>query len=401
MKLKTGILILLSGIALSSPAQDMNDLIRRSAARLENGQYSSAAELCREALSTDKDYRLYLIMADAQLAMGLSSEAEDLYQKASNIVDGAGDFGLAIIYADRNDPQKMVYHLEKHLRSPFKKTESEILLNDHFTSLQSSMEWKNLWKRSWYTELEKGLSEALYLIENSRLEELEHLENNLLPLYSDKPSMQYLQGLVSMAHGDIRGAQDKIRKSISEGYINPGAYLNFIDILIKDRNYAEAANISEKANELFPSESLFVLKLAESNRLLGDRDRAAELVKYYLVLYPDSEAGLSMAGQISNEKRSYSEALKYFTRSIDLYPGNADHYIDRADVYSRTQTWQYAITDYSMALDLDPGNGDVYYKKGSALLRIGNIDDACRDFRMALKYGNKKAASEINKHCIR
>lgn len=401
MKLKTGILILLSLIAVSITAQDQNDYIRRSAAKLNNGQFSDAVVICREALRIKEDYRLYLILADAQLAMGLNMEAEDSFRKASGIAEGAGDFGLAIISADRNDALKLVYHLEKHLRSPFKKTESEIMLNEHFSPLQSSDEWKNLWKRSWYTSLEKGLSEASYLVKSGRLEELQNLEKDLFPVYKDEAAMEYLEGMVSMAMGDLKGTQGKIREALNKGYTGSGAYLDFIDALIKDRNYAEAVSIGEKANELFPMESVFILKLAEANRLLGDRDRAAIIAKSYLDLYPESEEGLSLAGRILNEKRSYTEALKCFTKSIDLYPGNADHYVDRADVYSRTQTWQYAISDYSMALDLRPGDGDVYYRKANALLKMGKLDDACRDFKMALKYGNKKAASEINKHCIR
>ncbi len=401
MKLKTGILLLLSLIAVSITAQDQNDYIRRSAAKLNNGQFSDAAGICNEALRVKEDYRLYLILADAQLAMGLSIEAEDSFRKASGIAEGAGDYGLAIISADRNDALKLVYHLEKHLRSPFKKTESEIMLNEHFYPLQSSDEWKDLWKRSWYTSLEKGLSEASYLEKSGRLEELQNLEKDLLPVYRDEAAMEYLEGMVRMALGDVKGAQGKIREALNKGYTGSGAYLDFIDVLIKDRNYAEAVSIGEKANELFPMESVFILKLAEANRLLGDRDRAADLAKSYLDLYPESEEGLSLAGRILNEKRSYTEALKCFTKSIDLYPGNADHYVDRADVYSRTQTWQYAISDYSMALDLRPGDGDVYYRKANALLKMGKLDDACRDFKMALKYGNKKAASEINKHCIR
>lgn len=401
MKIKTLILLLLFLLTFSAGAQDQSAYVRHAAAEFNKGKYSSASIICREALSKSEDYRLYLILADAQFALGMSIEAETYYQKASYIAQGAGDLGLALIYADRNDPKKLTYYLEKHLRSPFKKSESEIMLNQHFSSFHSTDEWKNLWKRSWYTGLEKGLEEADYLINSGRLEELVNLQNRLVPVYRDKAAMIYLEGLVKIATGDNKSGLEKIREALDEGYNKPDAYFSFIDALIKDRRYAEAANVSEQANYLFPAESEFILKLAESCRLSGDRDRAAKIAESYLDLYPASEEGLSLAGKILREKGSYSDALKYFSKSIELYPGNADHYIDRADVYSLTKTWQYAISDYSMALDLKPADADVYYRKGSALLKMGKLDDACRDFRMALKYGNNRAASDINKHCIR
>ncbi len=401
MKIKTLILLLLFLLTISIRAQDQTANIRKAAAEFNKGNYISSSLICREALSNSEDYRLYLILADAQGALGMSAEAESSYQKASYIALGAGDLGLALIYADRNDPEKLVFYLEKHLRSPFKKSESELMLNQHFSSFQTTDEWKNLWKRSWYTGLEKGLEEADYLVNNGRLEELVSLQNRLIPVYRDEAAMIYLEGLVMITTGDNKSGLEKIRLALDEGYNKPDAYLNFIDVLIKERRFTEAVNISENASDLFPAESEFLLKLAESNRLAGDRDRAAEIAEAYLDLYPTSEDGLSLAGKILREKGSYSDALKYFSRSIELFPGNADHYIDRADVYSLTKTWQYAIYDYSMALDLKPDDADAYYRKGTALLNTGKLEDACRDFRMALKYGNNRAASEINKHCIR
>jgi len=401
MKLYISTLFLFFCVVSNSASQDLNDFIRRSSANQESKNYALAAEICNKALLLGKDYRLYLILADAQYNMGNSDNAISSYEMASISNPGAGDLGLAAIYAERGDSQKAVSYLENHLRSPYKKAESEIMLNKHFSSIQPSMEWKNLWKRSWYTELEKGLSEALYLIENKRIEELEGLEQHLLPLYREEAAMKYLQGLVKMAYRDLKGAQADFRASIESGFSSPEAYYYFIDVLIEDRNYFEAVNVCDKAMSTYPNETGYLLKKADANRRVGDREKAVADINIYLELFPGSEEGLSLAGRIMSEKRSYTEALKYYSKSIDLYPGNADHYIDRADVYSRTGTWQFAVMDYSMALDLRPADGNVYYRKGMALLKIGRHDDACRDFRMALKYGNKKAASEISRNCIR
>jgi tetratricopeptide (TPR) repeat protein len=400
MKLVINILFLSLCLTSGSAGQDLDDYLMRSAASIENKQYGLTIELCSKALKTETDYRIYLLLAEAHQKSGTASNAIEYYQQANKLKSGSGDMGLAIIYAGQ-DHEKSIVHLERHLKSDNKIPRSEIILDPAFSILQKTDEWKNLWKRSWYTELERGISEANYLIDNGRLDELNSLEDHLIPVYRDDPGMNYLLGIVSSAKSDYKSSIGLFKQSLEGGYSTPEAWNLYIDALIEEKNYFEAVNACENAISLYPEKPALILLRANANRKAGDRSRAIDDVKLFLELYPESEEGLSMAGRLMNENRSYSEALKYYSRSIDLYPGNPDNFIDRADVYSRTLTWEYAIYDYSMALDLRPADGDVYYRKGVALMKSGRLDDACRDLKMALKYGYKKAAAEINKNCIR
>ena len=93
--------------------------------------------------------------------------------------------------------------------------------------------------------------------------------------------------------------------------------------------------------------------------------------------------------------------MEYYSENLKLHPANPHNYVDRANIYYMSKSWENAISDYAMALDLKPDNPDAWLNKGICLLNKGNTEDACHDFRKALSLGNKKAASYISSNCIK
>ena len=95
------------------------------------------------------------------------------------------------------------------------------------------------------------------------------------------------------------------------------------------------------------------------------------------------------------------KALEYFSKNLKLHPNDPECYIDRADSYFISKTWDLAINDYSMSLDLKPSNSDVWLNKGIALLNSGKVEDACHDFRISFRLGNKRVTDYISRNCIK
>jgi L,D-transpeptidase ErfK/SrfK len=93
--------------------------------------------------------------------------------------------------------------------------------------------------------------------------------------------------------------------------------------------------------------------------------------------------------------------LEYFSRNLKLHPNDPECYIDRANSYFISKSWDLAIDDYSMSLDLKPANSDVWLNKGIALLNSGKVEDACHDFRISFRQGNKRVADYISRNCIK
>lgn len=400
--MKKAIFILItfvSGALLN--AQTGNYEIARAEAHVEEGRYQKAITECEKALSITDDYRIYLILGKAYKNIGNADKAIKAFAKASYLAPGSGDFSTACLYSTLGDSEKALLFLETHLKSEYKLTEREILLNPELKILEGKSGWKKLWIRDWYSDMEEGLAEARYLADNERLSELEDLISYLKPKYEASAGIEYIMALYSGLTGDKKSELAHYRNAAKESDSDRFFLQAYINTLIEQREYFEAVEATSKALDLYPSEKEFILQRAKSLKGAGNPDEAMKMTLLYLEISPNNEQGLALAGDIAFEKRSYSDALKFYSSGIELYPGNPDNYINRANVYSNTSTWEFAISDYSMALDLDPRNAEVYFNKAYALLKTGNRDDACRDYRMALKYGNKKASAAINKNCIR
>jgi tetratricopeptide (TPR) repeat protein len=108
-----------------------------------------------------------------------------------------------------------------------------------------------------------------------------------------------------------------------------------------------------------------------------------------------------MAGKAESVSGNNLNALKYFSENLKLHPNDSECYVDRADSYFISKSWDWAIKDYTMSLDLDPGNSDVWLNKGISLLNTGKTDDACHDFRKSFSMGNKRASEYISRNCIK
>jgi len=51
-----------------------------------------------------------------------------------------------------------------NLLSRYRKSEKEVLLDPAFTTIEYTPEWRQFWKKEWFTALETGISELEYYI---------------------------------------------------------------------------------------------------------------------------------------------------------------------------------------------------------------------------------------------
>ena len=107
---------------------------------------------------------------------------------------------------------------------------------------------------------------------------------------------------------------------------------------------------------------------AECYRKTGENDKALKDIEKYLDLYPENKDALSLAGKIEAVSGDNLKALDYFSRNLKLHPNDPECYVDRANSYFVSRSWDWAIKDYSMSLDLSPANSDAWLNKGIALL---------------------------------
>jgi len=117
---------------------------------------------------------------------------------ANAIKQGAGDFGLSRIYALRREASTSMYHLASCLRSTFRRSEKEIMLDPAFTAIENSPEWRNFWKEARFSTYEKSIAELEYYYSAGKREEAESVLLMLEREYPGTEAHQYAASLVSM-----------------------------------------------------------------------------------------------------------------------------------------------------------------------------------------------------------
>ena len=377
------------------------DYILKARALTEAGKPEQAIIILNGAIAGTKESRLYTERAEANIMKGDYSEAISDYNEANKLTTSSGEYGLARIYSLKRDVATALYHLEMNLNSVFKKSEKEILLDPAFSTIENKQEWRQFWKKEWYSKTEKSISEIEYYISAGKTDESKDVLAELKKSYDNNDDIMYAESLINLASGKY---PEVIKVVSGLNSSNPGNE-KYLRILAKAQTGAsDPAGASTTYTELLGSgvadAELLILR-ADSYRKTGERDKALNDIRKYLEIYPDNRTALSMAGKIESNSGDNLKALEYFSKNLKLHPNDPECYIDRADSYFISKTWDLAINDYSMSLDLKPYNSDVWLNKGISLLNSGNAEDACHDFRISFRQGNKRVADYISRNCIK
>ena len=394
------ILVVISFFSITIKGQLVYETLLRSEALIKCGKTGEAIELLSAAIKDKKDSRLLIERAEAFIEEGDYQNAISDCNTANSLIPYSGEHVLARIYAMKGDAATSLYHLERNIGSSFRKSEKEVMLDPAYGLIENSPEWRQFWKKDLYSDLETGVSEIAYYISadmnNEAVSRLSELENQ----YNDDDEVLYARALID--HSSGRSAE---AVKILDGLINSnpgnGKYLRLLaKAQIAESNYAGASVTYSKLIKLeIPDADLFILR-AECYSKTGETNRAVADIEKYLTLYTGNKRALSMAGRIYTASGNYLKALEYFSENLLYHPHDPGCYVDRADAYLMSRSWDWAVKDYSMSLDLDPSNSEAWLNKGISLLNSGKKDDACHDFRKSFSLGNKRAIGYLSKYCI-
>lgn len=392
------ILVLCNGILSGQKAVDY---LLAGKAMIDAGKPEEAVRTLTEALKQFDQYKIYLLRADAFMMRGDYSQAISDYNSANKLGPASGEYGLARIYSLKGDVATAIYHLEANLKSSFKKSEKEIMLDPSFGTVENKPEWRQFWKKEWYRRSETGMSEIEYYISTGNIGEARTVLSELTREYSGEDGTIYSTALINFAEGKYSEAV-RILTGLINGNPENEKYLK---LLAKSQeasgNQAGASSTYSKLLDLGIADPEFLILRAECFRKTGEMGKALEDAKRYLDLYPGDRKALSFAGKIESAAGDNLKALEYFSVNLKLHPNDPQCYIDRANSYFISKSWNWAIKDYSMSLDLQPENSEAWLNKGIALLNSGDVSDACHDFRKAFNLGNKKATELISRNCIK
>lgn len=393
------LLLLLLSSAVSS--QQVVDHLLKARAAEKEGKPDIAIDILDKAITEIKDNRLHTERAAANILKGDYSRAISDYNNANRLTPSSGDYGLARIYAIKGDAKTALYHLEISMKSSFRKSEKEIMLDPAFAAIENRPEWRLFWQKEWYSDIEKGINEIEYYSAMQKADESLAILSELKRNYPGNDELIFADALISLSAGRNSDAVNKLTVLLKEDSQNE----KYLRLLARAQfSGSNPAGASVSYSQLIESgiadAELFVMR-ASCFLKTGENEKALTDIEKYLVYYPADKTALSMAGKAETASGDNLNALRYFSENLKLHPNDAECYIDRANSYFISKSWDWAIQDYAMSLDLYPDNSDAWLNKGISLLNSGKSDDACHDFRKAFSMGNKRASEYISKHCLK
>ena len=98
----------------------------------------------------------------------------------------------------------------------------------------------------------------------------------------------------------------------------------------------------------------------------------------------------SVKGQVCMEEEQFEDAVRCFTKAINLDPKHIDYYTQRGEAFMRLCDYQSAILNYKKACILDPDNPQhynrlafIYYFYGQCLFDQKLFPEALESFSRA------------------
>uniref|UniRef100_A0A669QQH7 Uncharacterized protein n=1 Tax=Phasianus colchicus TaxID=9054 RepID=A0A669QQH7_PHACC len=87
----------------------------------------------------------------------------------------------------------------------------------------------------------------------------------------------------------------------------------------------------------------------------------------------------------------YENAVKFYSRAIELNPSNAIYYGNRSLAYLRTECYGYALADATRAIELDKKYVKGYYRRAASNMALGKFKAALRDYETVRRGGGNVA----------
>lgn len=153
----------------------------------------------------------------------------------------------------------------------------------------------------------------------------------------------------------------------------------------RDGNGAMASRLFTRAAELTPEKASPRLNLG----LLALASNHPELAVIHLSeavrINPLDSFNNYSLGNAYSRVGDYQKAWEYYTKAINIEPGNANAYANRAFASNRMGRKEDALSDYGMAITLSPRLAEAIVNRGLIYYHENNFGQALIDFSQAVR----------------
>lgn len=154
-------------------------------------------------------------------------------------------------------------------------------------------------------------------------------------------------------------------------------YLSIItdpDLILKAERYSK---------NLPKIEKLYIL--SRSAYISGDEVNAIKLLNDVIKQYPDDKMAYALMGQISDNEREFSDAIKYYSKAIEIDLLYKPAYNSLAYAYAKLKNYERAIWAINKYIELAPREANPYDTRGDIYFEFGYPEMAIESYQMALK----------------
>lgn len=130
-----------------------------------------------------------------------------------------------------------------------------------------------------------------------------------------------------------------------------------------------AISYFKNALEMKPTDKILNYNLGRLYQDLGELELAKEQYQNLITIDPKSYPAYNNLGYIALvHEDNYEEAVRYFTKAIELDSLYAQAWCNRGIAYEYLNEWELARADYLQSIKIDPENQ-------SAISRLGILDE--------------------------
>lgn len=366
-----------------------------------HGSLDEAAVFLEEALLENPgDVDLYYHLGVVRFGLHQYPAARDAFYETEKRRKGMGSFYLAKSEVKLNHQQQALKYLRIHLSSRYKKSESEIVLDEDFSTLEGLPGWQQLWnEKRWYNNPDKEYQQAIYLKKQGDFLEAINMLNKLEKQGYKRSMVQTEKAIIYQELGNIKAASSSLKSAVKSDTRNLDAFQQLALIQTAEGDAEDAVAGLDRVIRQDPARFEAYIQRAEARSMIGDLTGAMLDMDQYLTYFPADDSAIYRKGVIQFTHGKYLDAIQSFNHSLALNSGRAEYFFARGKTYAATGTTRYAERDMSMALDLDPLNGEIWLEKGKLAEQLGKRIDACHCYRKAYQYGVFEAGELVSTKC--
>lgn len=123
------------------------------------------------------------------------------------------------------------------------------------------------------------------------------------------------------------------------------------------------------------------------------------LICFAMVLFTGSlfsQSSTSEKAKAAYDKKNYKEAIKLYSKLIDINNAGYLDYYYRGNAYFELKMMQQAYDDFATCVKLAPDFSEGWFARGSLLINDTQAQDAINDLNMAVKYAKNDTIKSLS-----